>query len=61
VILPIWHDVGVAQVRAYSPLLADRVAIKSDRGLAAVVEGILSVVRPPPEAGPIDPSGPRVK
>ena len=58
VILPIWHDVGVAEVRTYSPILADRVAIKSDRGLAAVVKGVLDVVHPPPDAEPRDRRGP---
>jgi TIR domain len=48
VILPIWHDVGVAEVRAYSPILADRVAIRSDRGLDGVVMDILEVVQPQP-------------
>jgi hypothetical protein len=46
VILPIWHEVGIADVRAYSPILADRLAIGSDRGLDVVVNGILDVVRP---------------
>lgn len=46
VILPIWHEVGVAEVRAYSPILADRVAITSDQGLGAVVKRILDVVQP---------------
>jgi hypothetical protein len=46
VILPIWHEVGVAEVRAYSPILADRVAIRSDQGLGAVVKRILDVIQP---------------
>ena len=49
VILPIWHDLGVNEVRARSPMLADRVAIRSDKGLDAVVKEILDVLRPAPE------------
>ena len=45
VILPIWHKVGRDDVLAYSPPLADRVAI-STRGLDEVVEAIARVVRP---------------
>ena len=52
VILPIWHEVGVAEVRAYSSILADRLAVRSDRGLDAVVKGILDVVRAQPDSGP---------
>ncbi len=49
VILPVWHEVGVKEVRAYSPILADRIAIRSDRGLDAVVKEILDVLRPGPD------------
>jgi hypothetical protein len=51
VILPIWHDVGVNEVRAYSPILADRVAIRADKGLEAVVKEILDVLRPGTDPG----------
>ena len=46
VILPVWHEVGVNEVRAYSPILADRVAIRSDKGLDAVAQEILDVLQP---------------
>ena len=46
VILPIWHELGVNDIRARSPMLADRVAICSDKGLDAVVNEILDVLRP---------------
>jgi hypothetical protein len=45
IILPVWHDVGVDEVRAYSPILADRVAIRSDRGVETVVNEITAVIR----------------
>ena len=44
VILPVWHGVGFAEVRNYSPMLADRKAAHSKDGLARVVEMILEVV-----------------
>jgi hypothetical protein len=44
VILPIWKDVTLQEVRERSPLLADRIAARWSEGLNAVVEEILSVV-----------------
>ena len=56
VILPVWHKVGFKEVREYSPTLADRVAVSTDKGLEHVVEKILgaATVGPtsvPPSAG----------
>ena len=45
VILPIWLDVSVDDVAAYSPTLADRVAANASDGLEQVVDDILNVVR----------------
>ena len=44
-ILPIWHNVTAKEVRHHSPLLAGRLAIRSDVGMDAVCEGILSVLK----------------
>lgn len=44
VILPVWHGVGFAEVRSYSPMLADRKATHSKDGLARIVDMILEVV-----------------
>jgi hypothetical protein len=49
VILPVWHNITAEQVRKYSPTLADRVAVSSDRGLEHVVEELLRVIRPASE------------
>jgi formylglycine-generating enzyme required for sulfatase activity len=49
VILPVWHNITADQVRKYSPTLADRVAVLSDRGLEHVVEELLRVIKPVPE------------
>jgi TIR domain-containing protein len=47
VILPVWHEVGRDEVRGYSPLLADRVAIRSELGVEIVAKGVLKVLRSP--------------
>lgn len=43
VILPIWHEVTVTDVARFSPLLADRKAIRTSDGLDKIVEEILRV------------------
>jgi hypothetical protein len=45
VILPIWHGVSKEDVEAYSPSLAGRVAVSSQRSLSEIVEEILRVVK----------------
>ena len=35
VILPVWHEIAVDQIRTYSPTLADRVAVSSSVGAGA--------------------------
>jgi len=40
VILPIWHNVGVEEVKQYSPILAGRVASKSKDGITEVVSDL---------------------
>ncbi len=44
VIVPIWHDLGAEEVLGRSPMLADRVAISSDRGVKAIVRAILQAI-----------------
>lgn len=44
VILPIWHKVGVEEVRNFSPILADKVAARSEEGLEKLVTEILDVL-----------------
>lgn len=44
VILPIWHNVTFEEVRSFSPILADRLAAKSDIGIEALVAQIISVL-----------------
>jgi hypothetical protein len=51
VILPVWHNIGAADIRAYSPTLADRVAVSSSRGLDHVTDQLLQAIRQRPSAG----------
>ena len=37
VILPVWHNITAEQVRGYSPILAARLAARSDEGMNTVV------------------------
>ena len=41
VIFPVWHKVGFAEIYEYSPVLADRVAITTDKGLDYIVQRML--------------------
>jgi len=45
VILPVWHGVDRATVAEYSPMLADRMAAMSDRGLDEVTAKLLAAIR----------------
>ena len=45
VILPIWHGVTKKQVQSFSPILADRLAVPTNKGIDHVVNEILSVVK----------------
>jgi len=44
VILPVWHDITPEDVIKHSPLLADRVAVKSTDGVDSVVDRIFEVI-----------------
>jgi hypothetical protein len=44
-ILPIWHEMDLKAVAAYSPTLADRVAGRSMEGVGTLVEKILRVLK----------------
>lgn len=45
VILPVWHGIDEAGIRRFSPMLADRVAISSASGIAAVVDALMAAIR----------------
>jgi hypothetical protein len=46
VILPIWYKVRKKDVLSFSPPLADKMAVKADRGLEHVVSQLLKVLKP---------------
>jgi hypothetical protein len=45
VILPMWHNIRASEIRNYSPTLADRFAVSSDKGLDHVTEQLLQAIR----------------
>jgi hypothetical protein len=45
VILPVWHQIDAGQIRAYSPILADRLAVSSDKGLDHVTHRLMEAIR----------------
>lgn len=45
VILPVWHEVGFEEVRQYSPTLADRLAVSTEKGLGNVVAELLKAIK----------------
>ena len=44
VILPVWHNLSASEVRAYSPMLADRLATSSSKDLAQIVDELARVI-----------------
>lgn len=45
-IIPIWHNIDKKEILEYSPSLADKIAIKSSKGLDYVVKQIESIINP---------------
>jgi hypothetical protein len=43
-LLPIWHNIDESEIRKYSPLLADRFAVRSSEGVGNIAEHILAVI-----------------
>jgi hypothetical protein len=54
VILPVWHRLGREQIERFSPPLADKLGVSTDRGIGHVAEQIVQVLRGP-GAGPVEP------
>jgi hypothetical protein len=46
IILPVWHNIDRTGVRAYSPMLSDRLGVSSSQGVDHVVQELLKVIRP---------------
>jgi hypothetical protein len=45
VILPVWHNIGRARVRACSPILAGRLAASTDAGLEKVIDDLMRAIK----------------
>ena len=43
VILPVWHEISRKEIMQYSPSLADKIAVPTDKGLDPVVKATLNV------------------
>jgi len=46
VILPVWHNIDQAGLSKHSPMMADRFAVSTSKGLDTVVKEIMKVVDP---------------
>jgi TIR domain len=46
-ILPVWHGLTADDVRQYSPILSERLAVSTSRGMDEVVRKIVAAVRAP--------------
>jgi hypothetical protein len=49
-LLPVWHEVGLAEVLAFAPPLADKVGVPTSFGMDRVIEDIIRAVEPEVEA-----------
>lgn len=47
VILPVWHNVGFQEICDYSPVLAERVAISTEKGFDFAVKRIIDAAKQP--------------
>jgi TIR domain len=52
VILPVWHEIGKETLATYSPMLADRLAVNTEDGIAQVVASIVEVIVDPKNGSP---------
>ena len=44
-ILPVWHNISDAEVRNYSPILADRLGVSTEHGITRVAERITEAIK----------------
>ena len=49
-LLPVWHNLDIDIVRQYSPILADRIAIKSTQGINKIVDEVIRATRSVPHS-----------
>lgn len=51
IVLPIWHQIEAEEIRIFSPLIADRVAVSTNKGLQVVIGEILRSIQVNPPKG----------
>lgn len=44
VILPVWHEIDIDGIKRYSPTLADRLAVSTERGIEHVAEQLMNAI-----------------
>ena len=45
VILPVWHQIGIDDIRKFSPILADRIGVPSDQGVRHVAAQLVRAMK----------------
>ncbi|BAZ27056.1 hypothetical protein NIES4073_79720 [Kalymmatonema gypsitolerans NIES-4073] len=55
VILPIWHQVSREDVLAFSPTLADKLALKSSQGIDYIISELVKILTPNSATPPVPP------
>jgi hypothetical protein len=45
VLLPVWHKIGFREICDYSPLLADRLGIRTEKGFEYAVKRIIDAAK----------------
>ena len=60
VLLPVWHNLTLEEVTARSPILADRLAVSSAKGILFIVEQIVQVLEAEKPRSPLAVSPPSI-
>jgi hypothetical protein len=58
-VLPLWHQIDAREIAGYSPILADKVALKTSDGIPFIAQRIMQMFRSPSTPGPSSPELPR--
>lgn len=45
VVLPVWHEISASDIVKYSPILASKIAVSTNRGLPVVAKSILEAIK----------------
>lgn len=47
-VLPLWHQIDAREIASYSPILADKVALRTSDGIPWIADKIAELLHPPP-------------